>query len=243
MLLTGKKVVITGGTRGIGRALVARLLDHGAQVIAVGKSRVRLDTLEQQLDVQTLLADLSRPGAGAALAQEVGRRHPDLDILINNAAVQREIQLLAPPASPELAEEIAINLAAPIALTVGLLPNLIARPEAAVVNVGSALALAPKRASPVYCATKAGLHSFSQALRTQLQGTSVRVLEVFPPVVDTDMTAHRTAPDKIDPADVARAAHSGLESGREEVWIAKARFLPALARFAPALLRRVLDRN
>ena len=242
MNVKDKRVLVTGGRRGIGLALVELLLDHGARVTVVGRDPAGLKQLESRLDVETLAADLSDPSAVHMLAAEVVARYSDLDILVNNAGVQREVNFASFPPFAGLNDEITVNLTAPITLTAALLPQLSARPQAAIVNIVSALALAPKKTTPVYCATKAGLHSFSQALRAQLVTTSVRVLEVFPPVVDTDMTAHRDV-DKVEPEDVARATIAGLESEQDEVWIGKARWLPMLARLAPALVRRILNRS
>jgi uncharacterized oxidoreductase len=121
-----------------------------------------------------------------------------------------------------------------------LLDDLIAEGGAAVVNITSVLALAPKRSAPVYSATKAALRAFTLGLRYQLAAhRQVRIVEVLPPVVDTAMTAGRGS-DKMDPADVAERIVDGLERDEEEIWVGKARLVRLLARVAPTLVARIL---
>jgi uncharacterized oxidoreductase len=112
-------------------------------------------------------------------------------VLVNNAGVQRRLDLRGEDGggldASGLRDEIAINLEAPIHLTTLLLPRFLDRPYAAVVNVTSGLAFVPIARVPVYCATKAALHSFTLSLRKQLEGSPVEVIEIAPPAVDTDL--------------------------------------------------------
>ncbi|MEV6304425.1 SDR family NAD(P)-dependent oxidoreductase [Actinoplanes sp. NPDC051861] len=239
-------VLVTGGTRGIGRALTERLIGAGARVAVVGRDRERLAELaaEHGERVTAWPVDLADPAAVDGFLNEVTERHPDLSVVINNAAVQTQTDFLgADPVAmrPVLRREIAINLDALVAISTGLLPHLRERPAAAIVNLTTGLALAPKRAAPVYCATKAGVRSFTRALRYQCERDAphIRVAEAIMPVVDTDMTRGRGT-GKIS-ADVAAAAVlAGLERGRAEIYVGKARLLPAIMRIAPAAGHRLL---
>jgi short-subunit dehydrogenase involved in D-alanine esterification of teichoic acids len=162
--------------------------------------------------------------------------------LINNAGVQYNVR--ADDADYSLAQiraEVDINLLAPIALTHALLPHLQAKNAAWIVNVTSGLGYVPKRTAAVYSATKAGLHLFTRALRVQLAGSSVRVVEAVMPLVDTPMTQGR-ARGKLPAAQAARALIKGLLARRTDIYIGKARALPLLLRWAPALVERALQR-
>jgi uncharacterized oxidoreductase len=112
---------------------------------------------------------------------------PRLNVLVNNAGIQRRVTLADPEPWPQTAEEIAINLHAPIHLSRLFIPHLTAQPASAIINITSGLAFAPLAAVPVYCATKAAMHSFTVSLRHQLAGTPTQVIEVIPPAVDTDL--------------------------------------------------------
>ena len=238
MQLEGKTVLITGGTSGIGRALVSEFCDAGSLVVASGRDRLRLDELTAACPgVLALVHDLATGAPGDLLAGAAGSGR-EIDIVINNAGVQFETSFVDGDINSALIEaEIATNLTAPILLAAAAIPLLLKRPEAALVNVTSALALTPKQSAPVYCATKAGLRSFTTALRYQLDGTSVRVVEVIPPLVETAMTAGRPG-YKIAPSTVAAAIVAALRSGQDEVWIGKARLLRRVNRWAPKAAAR-----
>ena len=188
MELGGNTVLVTGGGSGIGLALASRLLAAGSRVIVCGR---RAEVLEaaaaRHPGLVTRVCDVAREDEREALAEWARREHPELDVLVNNAGVQRRVRLADPEPWADTRQELAINLDAPVHLTALLLPHLLARPRAAVVNVTSGLSFAPLAAVPVYCATKAALHSFTLSLRHQLAGTAVEVVEIIPPAVDTDL--------------------------------------------------------
>jgi uncharacterized oxidoreductase len=192
MQLANNTILLTGGATGIGLALATRLQAAGSQVIAVGR---RAETLQQaQRQVPGLLtyqADLAQPAERVALAAWVQREHPTLNVLINNAGIQNRIAVADLAASPEAwakeREEIAINLEAPIHLTALLLKQLQGRPGATILNVSSGLAFVPLAMVPVYCATKAAIHSFTLSLRYEVAKLGVAVVELIPPAVQTDL--------------------------------------------------------
>jgi uncharacterized oxidoreductase len=152
----------------------------------------------------------------------VVRRFPKLNVLVNNAGVQRAIDFLHGPRDLPLAdEELATNLAGPIHLSALLIPHLRRRRDAAIVNISSGLGFTPLAAVPVYCATKAAVHAFSLSLRYQLKQTRVRVFEVAPPIVPTELSGDRERPDEAEftmsPQAVAKGIVAALERDRYEV--------------------------
>lgn len=253
MKLDGLKVLITGGGRGIGREIARALSERGAALVLVGRDVQGLERAASALPgpVTTVPCDLSDVGAVDSLIERVRADHRDLGGLVNNAAVQHEIDLVhGDPADTidRARGEIALNLAAPVALALGLLPLLRVQRQALVVNVTTGLAYAPKEASPVYCASKAGLHAFTQALRYQCerQAPNLLVTEAILPLVDTDMTRGRGGiggRGGMAPVDVARAIVRGLEKDRVEVWVGQAKLLRVLRRIAPGVPARILRGN
>jgi len=239
MRLHGRTLVITGATSGIGRALADRLANSN-RLIVVGRSSARSTALlEAHPKITFLDADLAEPGdverAGAVVA-EAG----EIDGLINCAAVQ-ETPALPDPAFDldAMHREIAINFTAVCHLTARLLPLLVQRSEAFVLNVNSGLGLVPKTSSAVYCGTKGGLNIFTLALRNQLRGTPVRALQAFLPLVDTPMTEGRGT-GKISAADAAGRIIAGIERGVEDNDIGKVKLLRRILRMSPALARRIM---
>jgi uncharacterized oxidoreductase len=188
MELSGNTALVTGGATGIGLAIARRLLAAGSRVIVCGRREEALRAAAAaHPGLVTRVCDVAREGEREALAAWVTAEHPDLNVLVNNAGVQRRVQLAAGEPWSDTRQEIAINFDAPVHLTLRLLPHLRTRPGATVVNVTSGLAFVPLAGVPVYCATKAALRSFTLSLRYQLVGSSVRVVEVIPPAVDTDL--------------------------------------------------------
>jgi uncharacterized oxidoreductase len=192
MNLSNNTVLLTGGASGIGLALAQRLRQAGSEVIICGRRAAKLREAQQQVPgLHIYETDLGQATDRVELAQRVAADFPALNVLINNAGIQNRFQVADLP--PDLAawetkcQEIAINLEAPIHLAALLLPHLRQQANAAIINVSSGLAFAPMAAAPIYSATKAALHSFTMSLRQQLTTTGVRVLEIVPPGVNTDL--------------------------------------------------------
>jgi uncharacterized oxidoreductase len=215
----GRTVLVTGGARGIGRQLTSQLVISGAHVIAVGRNQSDLNAVRAELgdQVTTYQLDLTHPHDVSQFVQRVTSDHPELSVLINNAGIQIELGLFDESytsAAMSVRNEIDLNLVAPIALTWQLLPVLRAQREAIVINITTGLAIAPKEAPPIYCATKAGLRSFTQSMRYQCQSTAphIQVIEAIMTLVDTDMTSGR-GQRKISSYDAAAAIIKGVSAG------------------------------
>ena len=234
---TQNTVLITGGTSGIGLELARRFHRAGNAVIVTGRNPAALEQARAELPgLVAERVDMADLPALAALAA----RHPAVNVLVNNAAVQYNYDLADPGRGVELIdEELAINLLGPLRLTKLMLPGLLAHPAAAIVNVSSGLGIVPKQSAPVYCASKAALHSFSRSLRWQLEGGPVKVFEIIPPLVETPMTAGR-GKGKIAPAALVDEFWAGFVADRTELRIGKTRLLFQLQRFAPALAERIM---
>lgn len=161
MRTTGNTVLITGGGTGIGLALAGRLVHQDNQVIICGRRRQRLVAAKKrfsQLNIR--VCDVSRHASCRALVQWITSEFNHLNILVNNAGIQRTVDFRRGTRDlPDADEEVATNLVAPIHLCALLIPHLRRQKHAAIVNISSGLAFTPLAVVPVYCATKAAIHS------------------------------------------------------------------------------------
>ncbi len=244
MQLTDKTILITGANSGIGLQLTLQLAALGNRIVAVSRTQNNWSQLQTLGDrIRLRQCDLSSKAQVMQLAENLRHEHPALDIVINGAAIQLTPTLLAPEFDfSGIETEITTNFTAIVWLSALLLPQLQTRPRAMVVNLSSGLAIHPKIGSAVYCASKAALHSFSQALRFQLEATNVQVCEILLPLVDTPMTAGRGS-GKLSPQLVAGQIIHAIEHERQEVYLGKAKLLPPLMRLWPGLVRLILKKQ
>lgn len=244
MKLSGHTVLITGGASGIGLALAERFIQNDNQVIIVGRNENKLNQLKSQYsNITTYTCDLGEGEQLNLLVKQLYDNHPELNVIINNAGVQYNYSFndSANP-SDQVLEEIAINLTSPVLLISKLLPLLVRQKQAAIVNVSSGLGLVPKKSAPVYCATKAGLHIFTKALRYQLENTNIKVFEIIPPLVDTEMTKGRGR-NKISPDELAAQFLTYFRKNRLEVPIGKIKWLTLIHRWVPSLAESMLKNS
>jgi uncharacterized oxidoreductase len=189
MKTTDNTILITGGATGIGFALAEAFLKAGNKVLICGRRQAKLEEAKTRLPkLKVRQCDISRKDSRESLYNWVRENYPDLNILINNAGISRSIDFKK--GAPELfkgEDEIEVNFAAPVQLSAYFLPLLLAKKEAAIVNISSGLAFVPMASTPLYGATKAAIHSFSVSLRHQLKNTAVKVFEIMPPIIDTDL--------------------------------------------------------
>lgn len=240
MQTQGHTVLITGGAGGIGKALAERFLAAGNRVIVTGRDERKLAALRAKHPaIETHVADMADAGALERLAAAC----PDVTVLVNNAAVQHNYDFADADVPVELIDsELATNLTGPLTLIKLLLPQLLARPEAAIVNITSGLAYVPKQSAAVYCGSKAGLHIATRALRWQLEGTPVRVFEMIPPLVDTGMTAGRGS-GKITPQALVDEFWPAFARDQAVIPIGRSRLLLLLRRAVPGLADNIMRRG
>ncbi|XVQ14531.1 SDR family oxidoreductase [Spirillospora sp. CA-255316] len=188
MKMTGNTILITGGTSGIGLGLALRLHEAGNKVIVAGRRKDLLDQIAtEHPGIETFVLDVADPASITRAASTLAASHPQLNVLVNNAGIQRPENLLDPACLTTAEDHVTTNLLGPIRMAYAFLPHLVTKDDAVVLNVTSALAFVPLPATPTYNATKAALHSFSESLRVQLAGTPVQVIEVAPPPVRTGL--------------------------------------------------------
>lgn len=215
-------ILVTGGGSGIGLALATNLLQRGHRVIACGRDEGKLLAAAGRVaGLETIAADVSSAASRASLVEWLHRNASGLSMLINNAGIQHPLDFRSDVATEKVESEIAINLTAPILLTAAALPILRKSPNATIMNVTSALAFCPLAEMPVYCATKAALHSFTLSLRHQLADVA-RVVELAPPIVtsDLDRAGRRPAsggPPAVSPEAFATEALERLFAGENEI--------------------------
>lgn len=222
MNLSNNTILLTGGGSGIGLALAQRFRAAGSEVIICGR---RADTLREAQEkvpgLHTYACDLAQATERAELVRKVLADFPKLNVLINNAGIQNRFQVADLPPSLEAWEqqrqEIAINVEAPIHLAALLLPHLQQQANPVILNVSSGLAFAPMAIAPIYSATKAAVHSFTLSLRRQVAALGVRVLEIVPPAVNTDLGGPGLHNWAVPVDEFADSIMARLAAGEEEV--------------------------
>ena len=249
MRLSGNTILITGGTSGIGLELATQFAALDNTVIVTGRDQSKLDAIRKKLpSVHAIQSDASDATAISDLYDHVARRFPNLNMLFNNAGIMRKINVHTFSSDlTDLTREIEINLDGPIRMTVQFLPQLKAQKTAAIVNVSSGLAFVPLAISPVYCAAKAAIHSFTQSLRLQLKHTNVAVFELAPPITETSLFQGEMSRSdvKIKPMKVtvlARHALDGIKHDRDEIRPGLANILKIMGCVAPKFMVRQLGK-
>lgn len=239
MKLNKNKILITGATAGIGKALVKKFLELDNEIIAVGRNEKILEELSKSdKRIIPFKCDISNQEELDNLTVFIERQHNDLNILINNAGMQYNYNFTEEPQLLHKVEyEINVNFLAPLKLIALLLPTLQANNNSAIVNVSSGLAIVPKAQAPVYCGTKAGIHILSKSLRYQLE--KVKVFEIIPPLVDTAMTEGR-GKGKISPQKLVDEFIKAFKNNKYEVNIGKVKLLRIINRISPSIAGRIM---
>lgn len=219
MNIQNKTVLITGGGSGIGFE-IARSLSADNNVIIAGRNKQKLDAAASQLrNTVAVQADITNETDVNNLVEQISREYGDLSVLINNAGIGNSHKVSESTNVYATAlSEFATNYFAPLRLIEKLLPTLRKQPEAAIVNVTSVVALTPWLIIPTYSDSKAALRSYTQVLRHELKDTNIKVFELLPPLVDTELTTELGGKEHgISPCEVAEGLLQGLESDNYEI--------------------------
>jgi len=228
MKTSGNTILITGGATGIGFALANAFINAGNEVIICGRREDKLKEAKNKIpEIHTLVCDTSKEKERESLFNYVTSNFKDINILINNAGIQRPIDLKNPD-SLKGEDEIEVNLKSYIHLSVLFTQYFIKQnKESAIFNVSSGLGFIPIAMFPIYCATKAAIHSYSMSERHQLKNTNIKVFEIIPPIVDTELDHGRRPKEMrgIPPEEVAKATLSSMENNIYEIPVGMAKNL------------------
>jgi uncharacterized oxidoreductase len=243
MKLTGRTILITGGSAGIGLAFALKFLELGNEVIVTGRRQSLLDEVKKKYPkLHTIQSDVADLTQIAALAARVKADFPKLDVLMNNAGIMlyKNLKVTAPDPAGLMAE-VNINVGGVIGMTSAFI-DILTRNQGTLINVSSGLAFVPLPPAPIYSATKAAIHSYTQSLRFQLAETGVEVIEIMPPAVKTDMTAAfvEGGASMITTDELVQQSFSSLKSGALEIRPGQARMLALMRRIAPNFINRQL---
>jgi uncharacterized oxidoreductase len=244
MKITGRTILITGGSAGIGLAFALKFLELGNQVIVTGRRQTVLDEVKAKYPkLHTIQGDVADPAQIVSLATRVKAEYPRLDVLMNNAGIMLHKNLKVPATDLDgLMVEMNINLGGVIRMTSAFIVILTAN-KGTVINVSSALAFVPLPSAPIYCATKAAIHSYTQSLRFQLEETGVEVIELMPPAVKTELSADIAEGDGITlmtTNELVKQFFVLLRKGALEIRPGQAKQLALLRRLAPDFINRQL---
>jgi uncharacterized oxidoreductase len=226
MKLTGNTIFITGGASGIGRALAEALHKRRNKVIISGRRPGHLQkTLKANPGMDAIELDITSPESIASVAAKLIKSYPDLNVLINNAGIM-QIDNAASEISDELiTSTITTNLVGPIRLTSALIEHLKKQESAYVLLVSSVLGFTPMAMTAVYSSTKAALHSYAMSLRFKLRHTPVRVLEVIPPWVRTELLNSSEEPRAMPLDEFLTGTMEALNGDADEIMVPRAKFL------------------
>ena len=188
MKLTGNTILVTGGGSGIGRGLAEAFHKLGNKVIVAGRRKANLaDVVQANRGIDSVELDVSNPESIASVSKELITKYPKLNVLVNNAGIMQLDDVSKPIDDKLLTSEFETNFFGTVRMTSALIEHFKSQESATVLNVSSVLGYVPMAFAALYSATKAGIHAYSMGLRYRLKGTSVEVLEIVPPWVQTDL--------------------------------------------------------
>ena len=244
MKLTGRTILITGGSAGIGLAFALKFLEFGNQVIVTGRRQSVLDEVKaKHPKLHTVQSDVADPTQIAVLARRVKAGYPKLDVLMNNAGIMLHKNLKVPAADLDgLMAEVNINVGGVIRTTSAFIDILTAN-KGTVINLSSGLAFVPLPSAPIYSATKAAVHAYTQSLRFQLEETGVEVIDLMPPAIKTDMTSELREGEGIalmTTDHLIKKSFAAFKAGKLEIRPGQSNQLAFLRRLAPNFINKQL---
>jgi uncharacterized oxidoreductase len=250
MNITNNTILITGGATGIGFELTKQFIAKGNTVIVCGRRENKLKEAKNLLpSLITRQCDISDINQRRELFNFCVQQYPNINVLINNAGIQREIDFRKGESNYLNGDnETAINLEATFHLTALFTPHFMKQKESAIINVSSGLGIVPLVIVPIYSATKSALHSFSISLRKQLEATTVKVFEIFPPIVDTALDNgardKRGQTDKgISAEKVATESLNAINKNIYEIPIGIVKVLRIGSRINPKLFLKIINKK
>lgn len=250
MKTSGNTILITGGTSGIGFEMSKQFLKAGNTVIVTGRDKIKLEKIKAAMpELHIYQSDVSNPLEITDLFKKLTGDFPALNILINNAGIMKSVNIHNSQETLEkLTQEIDINLKGPIQMSKIFIEHLKKQKTAAIVNVSSGLAFVPLPISPVYCATKAGLHSFTQSLRAQLKNTSIKVFELAPPATATELLSSMDQEDMkgvtiMPVTQMVTEFFNGFAKDQLEICPGQSKQLRFLSRVAPGFILKQMSKT
>jgi len=240
--LSGRVVLITGGSSGIGFEMAKQMVEQNSTVIICGRSKMKLERAKEKVpQLNTFQCDITKSVDRDALFNMISEQFNELNMLMNNAGiVKRYLLSKVDNLEKKIVEEWQINYLAPVMLIQQFLPLLI-KNKGTIVNITSGLAYVPLSIQPSYCATKAALHSMTQSMRVQFEKLGVMVVEIFYPAVDTPFQNGQAPKHSIKADEAAVVALNGLNSGKEEIRVKLVGKLYNLTRLFPKKAIKMLN--
>ena len=224
MKLTGNTILITGGGSGIGRGLAEALHQRKNQVIIAGRRKNRLtEVAKANPGMSWVELNIEDPATISIVAKKLTAEFPKLNVLLNNAGIMNIDDVSTPVDDKLLASTLTTNLMGPIRMTGALIEHLKRQPYSAVINTSSVLGFVPMAIAAVYSSTKAAMHSYTLSLRYKLKDTPVRVLEIAPPWVQTDLLGSNNEPRAMPLADFIEETMRVLGTDVDEVLVERAK--------------------
>ena len=240
-------ILITGGASGIGYEFAKQLCETNT-VIITGRNKQKLEKAKEELkNIYIFECDVSNPTEVNTLYEIISYEFPNLNILINNAGLMNKLDLQEELSYEELTKEMNTNFNGSVYMSTQFLPLLKKQKMASIINITSALAHVPMAYSPIYCASKAALHSFTQSLRIQLKDTNIKIFEIAPSLTKTAMVDSFNEKEQKDmkiitTKTVVDTAIKEINKGKKEIGVGQTNALKMLHRIFPSFALKLVNK-
>jgi len=228
MKMSGNTIFITGGASGIGRGLAEALHQAGNKVVIASRRKALLDEVTSaNPGMESVVLDVSTASGVTRAVNEAISRFPDINVVINNAGIMLLDDASSPLGDAQMLDIVATNLLGPIRTTSAFIEHLKTKDNAAVIYVTSVLGFVPLAPTAVYSATKAAMHSFAMSQRFMLRHSGVRVLEIAPPWVQTELLNSSEEPRAMPLKPYIKETMAALSMDADEILVERAKPLRA----------------